>query len=58
MKEPLATKIEADIKQGLKTLSTNTKIPQAKLVEEALTDLFNKYKKGVVIDTNGLNIKK
>ena len=36
--------IDIDILNTFKTLSTDTKIPQSKLLDEAMLDLINKYK--------------
>lgn len=38
-----ATKIDKELKDKLLLLSTVTRIPQSKLVDEALEDLFSKY---------------
>ena len=38
-----STKIDKDLKDKMKQLSTETRIPQAKLVAEAFEDLFKKY---------------
>lgn len=40
---PFATKIDSDIKSKIKELSKTTRIPQSKLVDEALEDLIKKY---------------
>ena len=42
---PYATKIDSDYKAKLIKLSQITRIPQSKLVDEALEDLFKKYEK-------------
>jgi len=42
---PYATKIDAELKEKLIKLSESTRIPQSKLVDEALEDLFAKYEK-------------
>lgn len=42
---PYATKIDAVLKEKLIQLSESTRIPQSKLVDEALIDLFDKYRK-------------
>jgi predicted transcriptional regulator len=38
-----ATKIDSDIKTKIQELSKVTRIPQSKLVDEALDDLLKKY---------------
>jgi predicted transcriptional regulator len=43
---PYATKIDAELKDKLVKLSETTRIPQSKLVDEALEDLFAKYERG------------
>jgi predicted transcriptional regulator len=40
---PYATKINSDLRDKLTKLSETTRIPQSKLVDEALEDLFKKY---------------
>lgn len=40
-----ATKIDSELKAKLIKLSETTRIPQSKLVDEALEDLFKKYEK-------------
>lgn len=40
---PYATKIDAGLKEKLIKLSEATRIPQSKLVDEALEDLMKKY---------------
>ena len=40
---PYATKIDNVLKDKLLKLSELTRIPQSKLVDEALEDLFRKY---------------
>jgi hypothetical protein len=47
MKKPYATAIEENLKEALKELSEETLIPQAKLIDVALRDLFKKYGKEV-----------
>lgn len=42
---PYATKVDAELKEKLIKLSESTRIPQSKLVDEALQDLFAKYEK-------------
>ena len=42
---PFATKIDSELKDKLIKLSETTRIPQSKLVDEALEDLFKKYSK-------------
>lgn len=39
-----STKISKELKEKMKELSLQTRIPQAKLVTEAFEDLFEKYK--------------
>lgn len=41
---PFATKIDSEIRNKIQNLSKNTRIPQSKLVDEALEDLLKKYK--------------
>lgn len=41
---PFATKIDSEIKNRFQELSKETRIPQSKLVDEALEDLIRKYK--------------
>jgi len=43
---PYATKVDKELRDKLVTLATTTRIPQSKLVDEALEDLFKKYEKG------------
>lgn len=40
---PYSTKIDSDLKEKLVKLSEQTRIPQSKLLDEALSDLFKKY---------------
>lgn len=40
---PFATKIDSELRDKLIKLSETTRIPQSKLVDEALEDLFRKY---------------
>lgn len=47
MRKQLNTIIDADYKEILKKLSEKTKIPQSRLVDEALEDLFKKRGKKV-----------
>lgn len=42
---PYATKIDKELRDKLVKLSERTRIPQSKLVDEALEDLFSKHKK-------------
>ena len=42
---PYATKIDLLLKEKLIKLSEETRIPQSKLVDEALEDLLKKYKR-------------
>jgi predicted transcriptional regulator len=42
---PFATKIDEDLKNKLHGLSEDTRIPQSKLLDEAIQDLLNKYNK-------------
>lgn len=42
---PYATKIDHELRDKLTKLSETTRIPQSKLVDEALEDLFKKYDK-------------
>lgn len=42
---PYATKIDSQLKEKLVKLSEITRIPQSKLVDEALEDLLKKYEK-------------
>jgi predicted transcriptional regulator len=42
---PYATKIDRELRDKLVKLSELTRIPQSKLVDEALSDLFKKYEK-------------
>ena len=44
-REPFATKIDNKLKAKLAELSEQTRIPQSKLVDEALEDLIKKYAK-------------
>ena len=41
---PYATKIDSNLKEKLSKLSTITRIPQSKLIDEAIEDLLKKYK--------------
>ena len=43
-REPFSSKIDSDLKLELLKLSEATRIPQAKLIDEALEDLLKKYK--------------
>jgi len=43
---PYATKIELELKEKLVVLAKETRIPQSKLVDEAIVDLLKKYNKG------------
>ena len=40
-----ATKIDSDLKEKLINLSKDTRIPQSKLIDEAIEDLLKKYSK-------------
>jgi predicted transcriptional regulator len=40
---PYATKVDRELRDKLTKLSEDTRIPQSKLVDEALEDLFLKY---------------
>lgn len=40
---PYSTKIDRDLRDKLIKLSEQTRIPQSKLVDEALEDLLRKY---------------
>lgn len=40
---PYATKIEKELRDKLTKLSEQTRIPQSKLVDEAIEDLLKKY---------------
>lgn len=42
-REPFATKVDSELRATLNKLSEVTRIPQSKLVDEALEDLFKKY---------------
>lgn len=42
---PYATKVDSDLRDKLVELAKTTRIPQSKLVDEALEDLFKKYEK-------------
>lgn len=42
---PFATKIEEVLKNKLHDLSEETRIPQSKLLDEAIQDLLKKYNK-------------
>ena len=42
---PFATAVETSILNKFKDLSKDTRIPQSKLLDEALEDLLNKYDK-------------
>lgn len=41
---PYATKIDSNLKTKLIGLSATTRIPQSKLIDEAIEDLLKKYK--------------
>lgn len=38
-----ATSIDKDLKDAMKALSDKTRIPQSKLIDEAIEDLLKKY---------------
>lgn len=38
-----STSIDKDLKEAMKILSDKTRIPQSKLVDEAIEDLLKKY---------------
>jgi predicted DNA-binding protein len=40
---PFATKINSELRDKIQKLSKDTRIPQSKLVDEALEDLIKKY---------------
>lgn len=40
---PYSTKIDSELKDKLMKLSETTRIPQSKLLDEALSDLLKKY---------------
>lgn len=40
---PYSTKIDSELKDKLMKLSEKTRIPQSKLLDEALADLLRKY---------------
>lgn len=40
-----ATSIKKELKESMKVLSERTRIPQSKLLDEAIEDLLEKYKK-------------
>lgn len=42
---PYATRVDRELRDKLIKLSESTRIPQSKLVDEALEDLFKKYDK-------------
>lgn len=42
---PYATKVDRELRDKLVALATSTRIPQSKLVDEALEDLLKKYEK-------------
>jgi len=42
---PYATKVDSELRDKLVHLAIKTRIPQSKLVDEALADLFKKYEK-------------
>ena len=44
-KTRFTTYVTKDIKDKLEQLSENTRVPQAKYIQEALEDLIEKYKK-------------
>lgn len=51
--------IDIALQEQLKNLSELTRIPQTRLLDEALEDLFNKYKeKGFEIKSPAKNIRK
>ena len=39
------TKLDKTLKEGLQKLSEETRIPQSKLLDEAIEDLLKKYEK-------------
>ena len=45
MRVPYATKIELELKEKIVELSQATRIPQSKLMDEAIGDLLKKYTK-------------
>jgi len=44
-REPFSTKIDSSLKEKLIKLSEETRIPQSKLMDEAIEDLLKKYSK-------------
>lgn len=51
--------IDIALQEQLKNLSELTRIPQTRLLDEALEDLFNKYKeKGFEIKTRKITLQK
>lgn len=42
-REPFATKIDSELKTKIQRLSKETRIPQSKLIDEAIEDLLKKY---------------
>ena len=51
---PYATKIELELKYKLINLSIATRIPQSKLMDEAIEDLLKKYNSEVHHETKKL----
>jgi hypothetical protein len=47
MKKPFSTKINEELINVLKELSEDTRIPMARLLEEAIKDLIIKHRKEV-----------
>ena len=45
MRVPYATKIELELRDKIAQLSAETRIPQSKLIDEAIKDLLKKYDK-------------
>ena len=45
MRVPYATKIELELRDKIVELSAKTRIPQSKLIDEAIEDLLKKYSK-------------
>ena len=45
MRLPFATTIDSELKTKLAELSTDTRIPQSKLIDEAIEYLLKKYNK-------------
>ena len=43
-REPYATNINRELKEAIIQLSEITRIPQSKLIDEAILDLIKKYK--------------